>query len=98
MNQFTETFSVNELAASVIKAAQAVGLDASVRPIPNSRKEREQHYYNPAHSSLIELGLKPHCMTTEVLVDMLGRVQRHASHIDHARILPRVSWNSRSVA
>jgi len=98
MNQFTETFSVNELAASVIKAAQAVGLDASVRPIPNPRKEREQHYYNPAHSSLIELGLKPHCMTTEVLVDMLGRVQRHASRIDHARILPRVSWNSRSVA
>jgi UDP-sulfoquinovose synthase len=90
MNQLTETFSVTQLATRVVGAAEAIGIDASIQSIPNPRKEREEHYYNPMHSSLIELGLKPHYLTTEVLVEM----RRYASRIDRARILPRVSWNS----
>jgi UDP-sulfoquinovose synthase len=64
-----------------------------IKAIANPRKEREQHYYHPAHTGLIELGLEPHLMSEEVLVAMLEKVRRYADHIDRSRILPRVRWN-----
>ena len=98
LNQFTETFSVNELAERVAGAGRALGLNVPIKPIANPRKEREQHYYHPAHSGLVELGLEPHLMTEEVLVAMLEQVRRYADRIDHARILPRVRWNPEAPA
>ena len=98
LNQFTETFTVIELAERVAAAGRSIGLDVRIRTIPNPRKEREQHYYNPAHTGLIELGLEPHFMTEEVLVEMLEKVQRHAERIDRSRILPRVRWNPEAPA
>lgn len=93
LNQFTEPFSVNELAERVRHAAAGIGIDAQIQRIPNPRKEREEHYYNPAHSGLTELGLKPHMMTDEVLVEMLRSVIRFKANIDPEKILPRVTWN-----
>jgi UDP-sulfoquinovose synthase len=93
MNQFTETFSVNELAERVVEAGRRLGLNVAVRAIPNPRQEKERHYYNPAHSALIDLGLQPNYMTTEVLIEMLSLVQEHGDRIVVERILPRVSWN-----
>lgn len=98
LNQFTETFSVNELAERVLEAGRAIGLDVTIEPIANPRKEREQHYYNPAHSGLLDLGLKPHAMTKQVLVEMLEKVRRYAERIERSRILPRVRWNPEAPA
>jgi UDP-sulfoquinovose synthase len=98
LNQFTEIFSVNELAERVAKAGRALGLNVRIKPIANPRKEREQHYYHPVHSGLVELGLEPHLMTEEVLVAMLEQVRRYSDRIDHARILPRVRWNPEAPA
>ena len=98
MNQFTETFSVRELAERVVDAGRQLGLDVAVRAIPNPRLEKEQHYYKPAHSALIDLGLKPNYMTRDVLVEMLNLVQEHADRIAVDRILPRVSWNQGAAA
>jgi len=92
LNQFTETFSVNELAERVRRVGRALGLDVAVKSIDNPRKELEEHYYNPAHSGLIELGLKPHFMTDDVLAAMIEQVQLHREHIVPDRILPRVRW------
>jgi UDP-sulfoquinovose synthase len=92
-NQFTELFSVNELAERVQHAGKRMNLDVQVRSIPNPRKEKEEHYYNPVHSGLLELGLEPHFMTDDVLADMLAQVVRYRDRIDIGRILPRVSWN-----
>ena len=92
-NQFTETFSVNELADAVKVAGAEVGLDVAVKSIPNPRKELEDHYYNPKHSGLTELGLEPNYMTTEVLVDMLKMIIAKKDAIVRARMLPRVAWN-----
>ncbi|MCF6274387.1 MAG: NAD-dependent epimerase/dehydratase family protein [Robiginitomaculum sp.] len=92
MNQFTEQFSVNELAERVKEAGDSLGLNVQVKSIPNPRKEMEDHYYNAAHSGLLELGLEPNFMTKEVLVDMLKLIIEHKNDISHDRIMPRVKW------
>lgn len=93
LNQFTETFSVNELAAIVQSAGKELDMDVQIKSIPNPRKEREEHYYNPAHTGLLELGLEPHLLTVDVAADLIQRVQRFASDIDPAKVTPRVVWN-----
>lgn len=93
MNQFTETFSVNELAELVRAAGSSVGLDVEVKSIPNPRKELEELYYNPKHSGLLDLGLKPNYLTNDVLVEMLNRIIANKDRIVPARVLPRVVWN-----
>lgn len=95
LNQFTEQFSVNELAAHISRVGNSMGLDVKVQPIENPRKELEEHYYNAAHSGLLELGLKPHYMTDDVVAAMLEQVIRHKGSIDKSKIMPRVKWNSR---
>ncbi len=94
LNQFTESFSVNEIAERVERVGHAKGLDVRINNIPNPRKEREEHYYNPKHSGLIELGLEPNLMTDEVIGDMLEQVTRHANRIFTNIIMPRVSWRA----
>jgi UDP-sulfoquinovose synthase len=92
LNQFTETFSVNQLAERVQRVGRALGLDVAIRAVDNPRKEKEEHYYNPAHSGLLELGLQPTYMTDEILGAMLQQVLRYQDRIDVNRILPRVRW------
>lgn len=94
MNQFTETFSVNDLAERVQRVGQGMGLAVEVRSIENPRKEAEDHYYNPAHSALLDLGLAPTYMTDEVLAAMMEQVLAHRKAISVDRILPRVRWSS----
>lgn len=92
-NQLTEVFSVNELAQRVERVGNHMGLSVTVRNVTNPRKEKEEHYYNPVHSGLLELGLEPHFMTDEVLAEMLAQVLRYGDRIETSRIMPRVSWN-----
>jgi UDP-sulfoquinovose synthase len=92
LNQFTETFSVNALAERVHRVATGMGLSVEIRNIDNPRKELEEHYYNPAHHGLIELGLNPHLMTDDVIAEMLKRISAHRDRIVVDRILPRVRW------
>jgi UDP-sulfoquinovose synthase len=92
LNQFTETFSVNELAERIRRVGDRMGINVDVKSVENPRKELEEHYYNPAHSGLLELGLKPHFMTDDVVASMLERVSRYRNHIVVNRILPRVRW------
>jgi UDP-sulfoquinovose synthase len=94
-NQFVETFSVNDLAARVLEAGRAMGLEVKIQTIPNPRREAENHYYNPVHTGLLELGLSPHPLTPEVLAGMLGFVLRHQDAINPRLIMPRVQWTKR---
>ena len=55
-NQFTESFSILELAELVQKAGAEVGLDVQVESIDNPRFELEEHYYNPMHTKLLGPG------------------------------------------
>jgi UDP-sulfoquinovose synthase len=92
-NQFTEQFSVNELADRVKRVGTAMGLPVEIKSIPNPRKEKEEHYYNAKHSGLMELGLQPHYMTDEVLAAMLETITPYRANIDAKKIMPRVRWS-----
>ena len=91
-NQLTETFTVRQLAKLVQNAANKMGLDVEIQSIKNPRKEMEEHYYNPVHSGLTDLGLKPHFMTEEVLSNMISILLTHKDRIEHDKIMPRVRW------
>ena len=92
LNQFTECFTVNELAEKVKAAGKHLGLQVKIDHVRNPRKEAEEHYYNPAHTGLLELGLKPHHLDEEVLGSMLQRIMAYKKNIDVAKIHPRVRW------
>jgi UDP-sulfoquinovose synthase len=61
-NQFTEQFSVNDLARLVTEAGKKLGLNVVAKTVPNPRTELEEHYYNAKHSKLEALGLEPHLL------------------------------------
>jgi len=92
-NQFTELFTVNQLADRVKRVGSAMGLPVEIKSIPNPRKEREEHYYNAKHSGLLELGLQPHYMTDDVLAAMLETIIPHKADIDAKKIMPRIRWS-----
>ena len=94
INQFTETFSVNDLADRVQRVGRGLGLGVEVQNLPNPRTEAEDHYYNPAHSTLLDLGLEPTYMTDEVLAAMMRQVITYKDQIAMDRIPPRVRWST----
>jgi len=94
-NQFTEQFSVMDLAERVRAVGKMRGLDVKIDHIPNPRIEAEEHYYNARHSALPALGLKPHLLTDEFLAGMIGMVQKMHGHIDPSIVAPGVKWRQR---
>ena len=91
-NQFTEQFSVNELAALVTKAGQKLGLEVKAISVPNPRVEAEEHYYNAKHTKLIELGLQPHLLSDSLLDSLLNFAVQYKDRVDTKQIMPSVSW------
>ena len=93
-NQFTEQFSLGELAEMVVRQSQRFGLEAQVKHLPNPRVEAEQHYYNAAHTRLIELGLEPHLLNESVLTSLIGLAIKYREQVDRNQILPTVNWRA----
>jgi len=91
-NQFTEQFSLTQLAEMVVAQSKRFGLEAHIRYRPNPRVEVEQHYYNASHTRLIELGLEPHLLNGAVLESLIDLAIQHRAHIDKNLILPTVNW------
>ena len=92
LNQFTETFSVNDIAAMVAASGERLGLEVGIEALPNPRKEAEEHYYNPAHTGLRDLGLKPHPLTDEVMDGMMSIILPYRDRIETDRIFRGVPW------
>ncbi|MCG7427012.1 NAD-dependent epimerase/dehydratase family protein [Helcobacillus sp. ACRRO] len=91
-NQFTEQFSVQELADRVAAVARTMDLDPSVENIENPRIEKYDHYYNAVNTRLIDLGLEPHLLTDEVIADALRTAQRYSDRVKRELVLPKVTW------
>lgn len=91
-NQFTEEFSVRDLAEMVSEAAGEEGLTTRTVHLANPRVEKEEHYYNAVHSRLQDLGLEPHLLTKDVLRGILRSVIEHKDRVIQGNLLPSVSW------
>jgi UDP-sulfoquinovose synthase len=91
-NQFTEHFSVLELAHKVQQAGKVLGLNVEIDHIPDPRVEAEQHYYNAKHSKLIDLGLEPHNLSDSLLDSMVNIAVKYRDRVDPALMLPQVNW------
>ena len=91
-NQFTEQFSVSQLAELVQKAGAEIGMDVAVHAIDNPRVEAEQHYYNAAHTKLLDLGLRPHLLDETLIESMFATIERFKDRVIVDHILPRDRW------
>jgi UDP-sulfoquinovose synthase len=93
-NQFTESFSVGDLAGMV---SEAVG-GAEIVHLEDPRVELEEHYYRAAHTKLLDLGLAPHLLGNELLSDLLSIARKHIERLDRAALTPNVQWRNTSSA
>ena len=91
-NQFTEQFSVVQLAEHVQKAGAEVGMNVTVDPIDNPRVEMEEHYYHATHTKLLDLGLEPHLLSDTLIESMFSAIDRHKGRVILDHILPRDRW------
>ncbi len=91
-NQFTESFSIMDLAQLVQKAGAEVGMDVAVEPIDNPRFEAEDHYYNPVHTKLLDLGLEPRLLSETLIESMFATIERYKDRAIVEHILPRDRW------
>ncbi|HEX2031208.1 MAG TPA: NAD-dependent epimerase/dehydratase family protein [Actinomycetota bacterium] len=91
-NQFTESFSVAELADLVVRAGKDFGLDVAVEHIENPRVEAEEHYYRAAHTKLLELGLQPRFLSETLIESMFETIRRYSDRVIRDHIMPRTRW------
>ena len=91
-NQFTEQYSVLDLAHLVQTAGRNMGFDVTIQHLPDPRVEKEEHYYNARHSKLLDLGLQPHFLSESLLDSLMNIAVRYRERIDRTLFLPRVNW------
>ena len=92
-NQFTEQFSVAELAELVKAAGEHLGYEVEIQHFANPRVELEEHYYNATHTKLLDLGLEPHLLGEELVQSMLSMIERHKDRVIESAIVPHTRWN-----
>jgi UDP-sulfoquinovose synthase len=93
-NQFTEQFSVMELARMVKAAGKKLGLSVEIEHLPPPRVESEDHYYNAKHSKLIDLGLQPHFLSESLLDSLMNIALKYRDRIDESLFPPQVNWRN----
>jgi UDP-sulfoquinovose synthase len=91
-NQFTEQFSVLDIALKVREAGKDLGMKVEIDHIPDPRVEAEQHYYNAKHSKLLDLGLQPHYLSESLLDSLMNIALKYRDRVDPTIMLPQVNW------
>ncbi len=91
-NQFTETFSIADLAEKVRHAGEHHGMNVRVDNVPNPRVEAEEHYYNPVHTKLPALGLEPTLLSENLIESTLVVIERFKDRVITDVIAPSTAW------
>lgn len=87
-NQFTEQFSVRQLADLV----QSLRGGVSIEFVDNPRTEASEHYYRAQHTKLAALGLKPHLLSETLIEQVFSVVEQHQTRIRRDVIKPAIDW------
>jgi UDP-sulfoquinovose synthase len=88
-NQFTESFSVRQMADMVADSYPGSTL---IEHMDDPRVEKEDHYYRAAHTKLLDLGLVPHLLESSTIRSLLAVVDRHRERVDLEAVRPKVEW------
>jgi UDP-sulfoquinovose synthase len=88
-NQFTETYSVEDLAHRVSAVAPP---KVEIEYLTDPRVEQEDHHYEATHTSLTDLGLAPHLLSNDLISSLLELADRHRDRVDLGAIRPTVEW------
>ena len=91
-NQFTEQFSVLDLANMVQAEGRKLGLKVEIDHLQNPRVEATDHYYNAKHSKLVDLGLEPHLLSDSMLDSLIHFAVKYRDRVDTSVFLPQVDW------
>jgi UDP-sulfoquinovose synthase len=91
-NQFTEQFSVLDLALMIKLVAGKMGLLVGIEHLPDPRVEAEAHYYNAKHSKLADLGLEPHLLSDSLVDSLISIALRYRDRIDPSMFNPQINW------
>jgi len=92
LNQFENIYTINQLAHGVRGAAYDLGLDVEIENIPNPRLEAEDHYYNPAHQKLFDMGYVP---TTDIqgeITTLIKQLLPYKDRVIKEAIMPKTKW------
>jgi UDP-sulfoquinovose synthase len=92
-NQFTEQYSVMELAELVKEAGEHLGYSVEIQHYDNPRVEKEEHYYNAIHTKLLDLGLEPTLLGEELVESIIHAIERYKSRVVETAIDPQTRWN-----
>lgn len=95
LNQFQDVYDVTELAVKVHDVAGQLGLDVKIRNLENPRRELEEHYYNPDHQGLFDLGYEPSCDVEAELRDMITDLMKYRDRIEAKKdaLIPDIRWD-----
>ncbi|WP_053219487.1 NAD-dependent epimerase/dehydratase family protein [Virgibacillus senegalensis] len=91
-NQFTEYFSVQDLAEKVQKVARESGMNPEISHLENPRVELEEHYYHAVNTRLRDLGLEPNLLTDDVINGILTAALHYKDRVIKENVLPSISW------
>ena len=94
-NQFTEIFSVKELALLVQKSAKKIGLNVKIDYLKNPRVEMSKHFYKPTNKSFLKIGLKPKKISEDFLIAQIKKIQKNINNIDISSIKPTIKWDQK---
>jgi UDP-sulfoquinovose synthase len=86
-NQFTQIFSVGELANLVANVSHG-----QLGPIENPRVEKEANTLSAINARLHELGLRPTLLQHDLVQEILAIAKQNKSRIDPAVIKPMSFW------
>lgn len=88
-NQFTEEFSIKQLAELVASTWPG---ESRVEYVDNPRTEALSHYYHAKHTKLVELGLKPHLLSETLIESLFQVIQKYRDRVNWDAIKPSVNW------
>ncbi|NDI33557.1 NAD-dependent epimerase/dehydratase family protein [Chengkuizengella sediminis] len=94
-NQFQNVYCLFELAQKVKKVAEGFGLNVQIQHLENPRLELEDHYYQPDHQNLLNLGFKQTVDVERELENMIHQLVRYTDRIKEKKqvLKPDIFWN-----
>jgi len=93
-NQFTEVYSIMELAELVKIQAEKKEILATIKKISNPRVEKPSHYFNPKNENFLKLGLKPRKISDVILDEMLDEILKNKDNVNKEIIFPNIKWKN----